>query len=343
MGSPERRSTLMPKPSPRGLVRGAFLVYFVYLCVHLWLFALWATGPSSAPHASRPEAVAGLIPVGAFMSFFLWLKTGLFDAVVPAGIVIIIGALALSVVFKRGFCGWICPVGTVWEAAAGVGRWIRRRVSWLPDWVGGRLPVPRWLDRTLRGVRYAVAGLLLFWLSAVSVGEAARFQQLPYYAVADVKILSYFVHMPPWYFAFGAAVGLGSLLFGNVWCRYMCPLGGLYGAVGCASACTVVRDAEKCIDCGACAKVCHAGVDVDAARSVRAPECDGCMDCILACPKRGALTARVCGRFQMPWWAWPTLAIALWLAVYGVAVLTGHWHSAMPESYFAAAVRGLDL
>ena len=67
------------------------------------------------------------------------------------------------------------------------------------------------------------------------------------------------------------------------------------------------------------------------------------MDCVLACPKRGALTARVLGRFQMPWWAWPTLVVALWLAVYGIAVLTGHWHSAMPEAYFAAAVRTLGL
>ena len=114
MSSPERRSSLLVKPSPRGLVRTGFLVYFAYLCVRLWMFASWAlAGSPPTPHATRPEAVAGIIPVGALMSFFLWLKTGVFDAVVPAGIVIIVGALVLSVVFKRGFCGWVCPVGTV--------------------------------------------------------------------------------------------------------------------------------------------------------------------------------------------------------------------------------------
>ena len=127
--------------------------------------------------------------------------------------------------------------------------------------------MPRWLDRTLRGVRYAFAGLILVWLAAVPVAEAVGFQKLSYYAAADVKILSYFVHMPAWYFAFGATIAAGSFLFGNVWCRYMCPLGGLYGAVGCASACTVVRDAETCIDCGACARACHADVAVDTSRS----------------------------------------------------------------------------
>jgi polyferredoxin len=342
MSSSERKSSLLPKPSPRGIVRGAFLVFFVYLCVRLWLFALWATGAGTL-HVSRPEAVAGLIPIGAFMSFFLWLKTGIFDAVVPAGIVIIIGALALSIALKRGFCGWICPVGTVWEAAAGLGRFVRRRISGAPKWMGRKLPVPRWLDMALRGVRYAVSVMLLFWLAAVPAAEAIGFQKLQYYAAADVKILSYFVHMPLWYFGFGATVAVGSLLFGNVWCRYMCPLGGLYGAAGCASACTVVRDAEKCIDCGMCAKACHADVAVDTARSVRAPECDGCADCVLACPKRGALTVRVFGRFQLPWWALPTLAVAVWFGIYGVALLTGHWHSALPESYFVQAVRSLGL
>ncbi|HEY3318777.1 MAG TPA: 4Fe-4S binding protein [Coriobacteriia bacterium] len=340
MSTRDRR--LPTKPTPRGTVRGVFLVFFVYLCVRLWLFALWAMG-RSALHVARPEAVAGIIPVGAYTSFFAWIKTGVFDSVVPAGVVIVIGALTLSVLLKRGFCGWICPVGTVFEATASVGRFVRRNVPGTPKWLGRNLPVPSGVDRALRGVRYAVTALILAFVALVPAEAALQFQTLPYYAAADVKILSYFVSPPLWYAGLGAVLLGGSFAFGNVWCRYLCPLGGLYGALGSASACTVVRDAESCIDCKACAKVCHAGVRVDVATSVRAPECDGCMDCVLACPKRGALTPRAFGLLRMPWWAWPAAVISVWLTAYAVAVLTGHWHSPLPESYFADAIRTLGL
>jgi polyferredoxin len=336
------RTPVIRKPTPRGFVRTGFLLFFVYLCVRLWLFALWALGRGVA-RVERPNAVAGIIPVGAYTSLFAWLKTGVFDAVVPAGVVIVIGALALSLLFKRGFCGWICPVGTVFEGSSAFGRFVRRHVPALPKWLGRNAPIPRGVDLALRGVRYAITALIVFALAAVPAQAALEFQTLPYYAASDVKILSYFVHPPLWYVAFGMIVIGASVAFGNVWCRYLCPLGGLYGAIGCASPCTIVRDAETCIDCKACAKVCHAGVRVDVATSVRAPECDGCMDCVLACPKRGALTARAFGRFTMPWWAWPSAVVALWLALYAAAVWTGHWHSPMPESYFAEAIRTLGL
>jgi polyferredoxin len=337
-----RNGRLPKKPTPRGVVRGVFLVYFLYLCVRLWLFALWALGRSSL-HVVRPDAVAGIIPVGAYTSLIGWVKSGVFDVVVPAGVVIVLGALLLSVLFKRGFCGWVCPVGTVFEATASVGRFVKRNVPGAPRWLGRNLPVPRWADRTLRGIRYGLTAMVVLFVAMVPASEALAFQKLPYYAAADVKILSYFVSPPLWYLGLGAVILGGSFAFGNVWCRYLCPLGGLYGAIGSASACTVVRDETACIDCKACAKACHAGVRVDTAASVRAPECDGCMDCVLACPKREALQARAFGRFSMPWWAWPTAVVGVWLAAYALAVLTGHWHSAMPEPYFVDAIRTLRL
>lgn len=337
-----RTRGLLSQASPRGVVRGAFLLFFVYLCVRLWLFALWALGRSPL-HVSRPDAVAGIIPVGAYTSLFAWLKTGVFDIVVPAGVVIVLGALLVSVLFKRGFCGWICPVGSVFEAVGWAGRRMRRSLPGSPKWLGRNLPVPRGVDRGLRALRYVITLMLLAFVGLVPAAAALDFQKLPYYAGSDVKILSYFVHPPLWYLGLGVVALGASAAFGNVWCRYVCPLGGLYGAVGCGSACTVVRDAEACTDCRACARVCHAGVRVDRASSVRAPECDGCMDCVRACPSEGALTARAFGSIGMPWWTWPAAVVAVWLAVYGLALATGHWHSALPEQWFVDAVRSLGV
>ena len=325
------RVTLLARLLPRTLVRGAFLVFFVYLCVKLWLFYLWAVG--AGPYVARPEAVTGLIPVGAYMSLFAWAKTGVYDPVLPAGVTIVVGALLTSLLFKRGFCGYVCPIGALWEGFA----WLGRRV--LPR----QLAAPRWLDLGLRGLRYAFAFAFVAMLFSLPVAEAVNFQQLPYYAVADLKILSLFVLLPLWFAGVGVAVGAASFFFGNVWCRYLCPLGGVYGAIGVLSPATVVRDPEKCTACGACRRTCHALVDVPNLRTVHAPECDGCQACVAACPAPGALEGRIAGRVRISPWAWAGLVVGLWLLVYLVALLTGHWTAGLSPEAFRQAALSLHL
>lgn len=318
----------MPRPlrpltrilSSRWIVKGAFFAFFVYLATRLLGFASWARG--EGPYVARPEAVAGILPVGHFTSFFAWLKGGGWDTLLPAGLVIIIGALATSLLFKRGFCGWICPVGTLWEGAAALGR----------TFIGRNVRLPRWLDLGGRGLRYALGIGFFAFVGGVGVAEALSFRQLPYMWVADIKIIEGFGQ--PLFALVIALAFVVSMLLGPVWCRYVCPLGALYSVVGMASPCAVKRDAGSCISCGNCNKACHALVDVQHAGTVRAPECDGCMECVTACPVDGCLEARVLGRTRIPVWVWPLAVVALWLGIYGVAKATGNWDTAIPADAF---------
>ncbi|MBS3956970.1 MAG: 4Fe-4S binding protein [Clostridiales bacterium] len=310
----------------RWFVKGVFLAFFVWSCWRLWQFAEWARG--HGPYTPRPESVAGILPVGHFTSFFAWLKGGGWDTILPAGLVIIIAAITVSVLFKRGFCGWICPVGTIWEGASALGRRL----------MGGRnVRVPRWLDMTGLGFRYLIAALFFGWLAIVSVEEALWFRELPYMWVADIKILQGF--FDPVFIAVALFTFAFSMMFGPVWCRWLCPLGGLYGALGLASACSVVRDAKTCINCSKCAEVCHAFVDVERASDVRAVECDGCMDCVRSCPVEGCLTPRVFRTVRIPAWVWPTMVVGVWLIIWGVAEATGNWDTTVPREVFQQVIR----
>lgn len=309
----------------RWFVKGAFLALFVWLASRLLAFASWARG--EGPYVPRPEAVAGILPVGHFTSFFAWLKGGGWDTLLPAGLVIIIAALATSLLFKRGFCGWICPVGTVWEAAAALGRRL----------LGGRnVRVPKWLDLTGRVLRYVIGALFFAFVSLVSIPEALGFRELPYMWVADIKIIEGFSN--PIFIIVALLAFVLSMLFGPVWCRYVCPLGALYSAVGAASPCAVRRDAETCISCSKCNKACHALVDVQHARTVRAPECDGCMDCVEVCPVEGCLEAKAAGRVRISPWVWPLLVVTLWFGILGVAKLTGNWDTTITDDQFRAVI-----
>ena len=310
----------------RWVVKGAFFLFFVWTCVQLWRFAEWARG--NGPFVPRPETVAGILPVGHFTSFFAWLKGGGWDFILPAGLVIIIAAIATSLLFKRGFCGWICPVGTLWEAAASLGKRL----------MGGRnVRLPRWLDIAGRTLRYVIAFLAFAFVAQVSVQEALWFRELPYMWVADIKILEGF--FTPVFMAVIALAFVLSMLFGPVWCRWLCPLGALYSLFGLASPCTVVREGSTCIHCSRCTEVCHAFVDVERSVDVRAVECDGCMECVKECPVEGCLTARVFRRTVIPVWVWPLAVVAVWLGIWGVAKLTGNWDTSLPLEAFGQVIR----
>jgi len=309
----------------RWFIKSVFFVAFVWLSSRLLAFAAWARG--EGPFVPRPEAVAGILPVGHFTSFFAWLKSGGWDSLLPAGLVIIIAALATSLLFKRGFCGWICPVGTAWEAAAALGRLLN----------GGRnIRMPRWLDIAGRTMRYVIGIAFFAFVGLVSIEEAVGFHGIPYMWVADIKIIEGF--LDPLYLLVIALVFVVSMLLGPLWCRYLCPLGALYSVIGMASPCAVQRDAHTCIDCGKCTRVCHASVDVQHAGTVRAAECDGCMDCVRVCPVNGCLEARVLGRVRIAPWVWPLLVAGSWFAIYLVAKLTGNWDTSIPAETFRQVI-----
>lgn len=308
----------------RMFVRSAFLLFFLAAVVQLLRFTAWARG--KGPFVARPEAVAGILPVGHYTSFFAWVRGGGWDVLLPAGLVIIIGAIAVSLLLKRGFCGWICPVGTVWEGAALLGRKL----------MGRTLRLPKWLDIVGKVFRYGLAAMVLAFLTLVPLSEAVGFRELPYMWVADIKIIEGFAN--PVFIVVALLAFVVSMLLGPVWCRYLCPLGGWYSLLGVASPCAVKRDEETCISCHKCTKSCHALLDVEHASTVRSADCDGCMDCVRACPVPGALEARAFGRVRIAPWMWAVLVVGLWLVIYGGAKLTGNWDTTIPVDTFRQVI-----
>lgn len=308
----------------RWFVKGVFFVLFAWLVSRLLGFASWARG--EGPYVPRPESVAGILPVGHFTSFFAWVKGGGWDTLLPAGLVIILAALAVSLLLKRGFCGWICPVGTAWEIAAASGRRL----------LGHTIRVPRWLDVVGRGLRYALGFAFFGFVAVVPLAESLGFRELPYMWVADIKIIEGFGN--PVYIMVLLLGFVVSMMFGPVWCRYLCPLGALYSLVGMASPCTVRRNPAICVDCSRCNDACHALVDVRHASRVLSAECDGCMDCVKACPVDGCLEARVVGGPKIKPWVWSVAVVVLWFGIVGAAQLTGNWKTTIPDETFRAVI-----
>ncbi len=73
-----------------------------------------------------------------------------------------------------------------------------------------------------------------------------------------------------------------SVIVYRPFCKYLCPLGAMYGLMNPVALYRLRFDKEKCIRCGACARAC--GMGLDPSKKVNEAECVRCGDCVNACP-----------------------------------------------------------
>jgi len=79
---------------------------------------------------------------------------------------------------------------------------------------------------------------------------------------------------------FWAAVFL-NLVIPRFYCRFICPLGALFGVIGMNALYRVGRKAEGCTACGSCDRYCEGGCAPSG--TIRTAECTLCMNCLASC------------------------------------------------------------
>lgn len=300
-----------------------FIIYGGY---RFYLFVSYFTG-GDVPPVERPPLVEGFLPIGSLMALKIWLSEGVFDRVHPAGLVIFSAALLMSLLLKKSFCGWICPVGTLSEALSRAGTRI----------FGRDLRIHRYLDYPLRSLKYV---LMAFFLNIILLkmdsASIVTFMGTSYWKVADVKMLYFFTKMTTLTMAVISVLVLISLPFKNFWCRYLCPYGALVGLLSYLSPLKITRDEDACTHCKRCTRSCPAQLPVEQKRRVRSPECTGCLTCVSNCPSRSALDMSLPGQKAVNPLAYAILVAAIFFGIVGAAKITGRWDSnVMYEEYRA--------
>lgn len=303
-------------------VRFLIQLIFALLCIwigiefHLFVRALdLGTGGS---HLYRPPGVEGFLPISALMSLYYFILTGVVHPVHPAGLFIFVAILAISLMFGKSFCGWLCPVGFISELVGDFSEKLFKR----------KMRLPRWLDYLLRPLKYL---LLLFFAAsifAMSAASLSAFLGSPYNIFADVKMYWFFADISRFSVIVLSSLFLLSLVVRNFWCRYLCPYGALLGVASLLSPNKITRNAPSCIDCGLCAKACPSAIKVDKVRIVLSDECTSCLLCVDACPV--AETLYVKPVMVNKRWNTKTVAaviVLLFVGITGVAMLTGNWQN----------------
>lgn len=183
-----------------------------------------------------------------------------------------IGLLGIfSLALGRFWCGWVCPFGTVQDLVTRIRS--RSDVVSLP-------PIP-WLKYlSLVGI------LIAAWIAAETLfckvcPSGSLFAAIPHRIANGDKFdfgTFFYIHLV----TLGVALIL-FVLFSRFWCRYLCPLGAIFGAFNRISILKIKMDKHLCTNCEQCLKVCPANLS-DVEQIGCSSDCIQCGKCIETCP-----------------------------------------------------------
>jgi polyferredoxin len=341
----QEKKKLVRRSRPDGSQRTRRIVQMLFVALNGLLgvqFLLWirfCERGGMGLSASRPAGVEGWLPIAGLMNAKYFVLTGHVPAIHPAAMVLFIAFMLMSLLFKKAFCSWLCPIGTLSEQLWNLGKRI----------FGRNLHPPKWLDIPLRGLKYLLLGFFVFIIGAMSAEAIQDFMSSPYGLVADVKMLNFFRDIGQ-----TAAIVIGllvllSMLVQNFWCRYLYPYGALLGIASLLSPVKIRRDLDACIDCGKCARACPSSLAVDQLVQIRSVECTACMACIAACPAEDALRfSLVPGKAVIPAERWRRRALSpiaiaavvscIFLGLVVMAKAAGHWQTDLPRGVYMELV-----
>ncbi|MGA2004414.1 MAG: 4Fe-4S binding protein [Terriglobales bacterium] len=318
--------------------QGAFLLLNVWLGCTFYFWVRQFEQGGAPTSLQRPAGVEGWLPIAGLMNFRYFVLSHHVPALHPAAMFLLLTFLAMSFLFRKAFCSWLCPVGTISEYLWRAGQKLFRR----------NFHLPRWLDIGLRGLKYLLLGFFMWAVTSMAADDLASFMNSPYGVIADVKMLNFFRHIGETGAIILGVLVVASFFIQNFWCRYLCPYGALLGITALLSPTRIRRNPESCIDCAKCAKACPSALPVDQLITIKSAECTGCLECVAVCPAQDALSLslpQIPGTSQsprVPAWAMAAGIAVLFFGVIGFAKTSGYWDSHVSRAVYQQLVPHAD-
>jgi polyferredoxin len=297
--------------STKAIRKRARRVRWIVLGAVLAFMTVVLTLRQVAPETGKWVGVDLLCPFGGLETLYSLLTgEGFIKRTAESSLILLVGMVVMAVIYRRSFCGTICPLGTLQGIFGWLGGKLFRR----------RLQVPRRIDAVARYLKYVVLAVFAIWTWAAA--ELVLRQYDPWAAYANLTSPEIFTTFLVGFIVLVASL-LGSLLYERFFCKYLCPAGALLALLSRFSVFTIRRDAKACTSCGACDKACMMGCAVSTTEAVASSECISCNECVNVCPVPGALQVTAPSRRRASALATTSVVVAVLVAIVGVTTLAG--------------------
>ncbi len=268
-----RRARMTWTQRLRHLCQLGFSAFILYSSV------LHATAADEATTAS----IEALCPFGGLETLWKVISSGgqFISKTHLSNIVIGLGLLVGVFVAGGAFCGWVCPFGAVQDLI----NWIRSKLHIK------EIQISTKHDRFLRYGRYLILGMVVY--QTISTVKLWFADWDPYRTLFGLGWLFEFNLAESWFaYAVVIVILVASLFVERAWCRYACPLGGAISLLGNFSLLRIRRSDASCKGCSVCQTPCPVKLPVATADTISS-NCIGCLACVQACPRPGALELKV--------------------------------------------------
>ncbi|ABR56468.1 4Fe-4S ferredoxin iron-sulfur binding domain protein [Methanococcus aeolicus Nankai-3] len=178
-------------------------------------------------------------------------------------VVIVISLLTL--IFGRLFCGWMCPLGFIFDLTYKL-RVKLSRLKKLPE-------VPKNIHNKLIYLKYVI--LILFIILTYYLATYTYCSVCPIGALTNLSgtLLSFIILI---------GVILLGFIYPMAFCRYLCPIGALLGIFSIKPLFKLKLN-NKCVNCKLCERKCP--VQINLTKNIDQTECIRCFECVSSCKK----------------------------------------------------------
>lgn len=197
--------------------------------------------------------------------------------------------MAVGALCGRLVCGFLCPFGLVQD--------LLHKIPLPKKWKLRRLPGERWISY----LKYAVLLVFVILLPSLAVNiigqgdpwfckyicpSGTLLGGIPLVALGD-GFRGAAGLLFDWKVLLLSLIVLLSIFYYRPFCRFLCPLGAIYGLTNPISLYHYRVAEDRCTHCGACRRACKLGIDP--VKTPNSPECIRCGACVRACPSRALL------------------------------------------------------
>jgi len=193
----------------------------------------------------------------------------------------------LTIILGRFFCGWVCPFGSLHHFVGFLGN----RKTKLPK----KIQLNKY--RKAQCIKYLILIFFLFMAAFPSIGSTLQtglldpiplvtrsFQLL--LSIADRSVN--FVSATPRFYEAGWLIllifftaVLLNLVIPRFYCRFICPLGALFGILGRFAIWRIGKNQAECSNCKLCERSCEGACEPSG--NIRISECVLCFNCHQDC------------------------------------------------------------